>query len=214
MRKWPDYDLTTHFFTFWSRRRFRITYLCAMNEYTKEICIRRFAHLLLNHAWVKMWRDRNGDKPEENREQQLGQILTSSDDGAAQQYKLSEERCKEIECSLIELIEKEKLYLDCHLTLKRLSQKLGVNRNYISRALSQSKYMSFYTLINSYRLVHAQEILQHNPTLRIEYVAFDSGFSSARVFSQIFKRYKGIPPCVFVKALSSKDYTQNKQVYI
>lgn len=124
-------------------------------------------------------------------------------------YELSEERSREIESKLIELIEKEKLFLDCHLTLKQLSQKLGVNRNYISKTLSRSKYRSFYALINSYRLAYAQEMLRHYPTLKIECIAYDSGFSSARVFSQVFKREKGMSPTIFVKTLFFKRLQAN-----
>lgn len=198
--------MAAHYFTFWSRHPFGITYLCAMNNCTKSICIGRFTRLLLNNAWVKMWHARKGGKPEGCLDQDLEQRLTA-DDGGIIKYELSEERCKEIECKLIELIEKEKLYLDCHLTLRLLSQKLGVNRNYISKVLSHSKYRSFYALVNNYRLGYAQEALRHDPTLKIECVAFDSGFSSARVFSQVFKRYIGMTPSAFVRTLSLKNYT-------
>lgn len=125
-------------------------------------------------------------------------------------YKLSEKRCKEIECKLIRLIEKEKLFLDSHITIAQLAQKMGINRNYISETIVRSKHGSFYSLINSYRLAYAQKMLQQNPKLKIEHVAIDSGFSSASVFSQVFKRNSGVPPSTFVKALLSDTYTQSK----
>lgn len=189
------------------------------------ICVLMFACFILNDARVKMWRDllftfvnvwfllytlnphRKGVKREEIREEELEEVLTGTDSNIAK-YKLSEERCKEIECKLIELIEKEKLFLDSHLTLDQLSQQLSVNRNYISETLSRSKHKSFYTLINTYRLEYAQEMLRQDPTLKLEHVAYDSGFSSMNVFSQVFKRYLDISPSVFVKTLK---YTQNKQ---
>lgn len=180
------------------------------------ICGLMFACFVLNTPAVKMWRDwlftvvnvafllytlhphykspNPGEEPEQ--EQELEEML------AGTSYKLSPERCKEIEGKLIELLETEKLYLDCHLTLDQLSQKIGINRNYLSEVIARSTQGSFYALINSYRLAHAQEILRHDPTLKIESVAFDSGFSSARVFSQIFKRNKGIPPSLFAKGTS------------
>lgn len=114
-------------------------------------------------------------------------------------YKLPEKRCKEIECKLIGLIEKEHLFLDSHISIAQLAQKMGINRNYISEAIARSKYGSFYSLINSYRIAYAQEMLQHDPRLKIEHVAIDSGFSSASVFSQVFKRSSGMPPSTFVK---------------
>lgn len=191
------------------------------------ICLLMFACFLLNDPYVKMWRDvfftfvnvafllytlnphRKGVKREEIREQELEEILTGTGNNVAK-YKLSQERCKEIEFRLIELIEKEKLYLNCHLTLDQLSQQLGVNRNYVSETLSRSKQGSFYILVNNYRLEHAQQMLRQDPTLKLEHVAFDSGFSSMNVFSQVFKRYRGMAPSSFVKALLSHNYTQNK----
>lgn len=191
------------------------------------ICLLMFACFLLNDPYVKMWRDlvfifvnvafllytlnphRKGIKREEGREEKLEQILLGPDNNTAK-YKLSEERRKEIECKLTGVIEKEKLFLDSHLTLDQLSQKLGVNRNYISEVVVRSKHGSFYTLINTYRLECAQEMLRQYPTLKIEHVAYDSGFSSVSVFSQVFKRYLGITPSAFVKALLNDKYTQAK----
>lgn len=147
------------------------------------------------------------------RQEELEQILIGSDDTATK-HKLSDERCGEIECRLIELMENERLFLDSHLTLKQLSQKLGVNRNYTSEVVVRSKYGSFYTLINSYRLQYAQDMLRQNPTLRIEHVAYDSGFSSLSLFSQVFKRYRGVPPSTFIKTHLTDKYTQTKQDYI
>lgn len=182
------------------------------------ICLLMFACFVLNDLYIKMWRDlfftfvnvwfllytlnphRKGVKREEKREQELEEILLGTGNNTSK-YKLSEERCKEIECKLIELIEKEKLFLDSHLTLEQLSQKLGINRNYISETLSGSKYGSFYALINHYRLEYAQELLRQDPTLKIEHVAYDSGFSSVGVLTQVFKRYRGMTPSAFAKTL-------------
>lgn len=180
------------------------------------ICLLMFVCFILNDPHVKMWRDifftfvnvwfllytlnphRKGIKREESREQELEEMILKIDSGTTN-YKLTDERREEIEHKLIELIENEKLFLDSHLSLKLLSIKLGINRNYISETLSKSKYGSFYTLINHYRLEYAQDLLRRNPTLKIEHVAFDSGFSSAVLFTQVFKRYRGMTPSVFIK---------------
>lgn len=185
------------------------------------ICALMFVCFLLNDVRVKMWRDifftfvnvwfmfytlnphRKGIKRKKNREEELEHILVRTVDTSTR-YKLSEERCKEIEYKLIALIETEKPFLDSHLTLDQLSKKLGVNRNYISEVVARSKHGSFYTLISSYRLEYAQEMLRQDPTLKIEHVAFDSGFSSMSLFSQVFKRYKGVTPSTFAKRLEIK----------
>lgn len=193
------------------------------------ICVLMYTCFVLNDVWIKMWRDlfftfvnvwfllytldphRTGVKPEENREQELEQMLTETVHSTAK-YKLSEQRYKEIEAKLIEMIKNEQLFLDSHLTLDQLSQLSGVNRSYVSETLSRGEYGSFYTMINSYRLECAEAMLQQDPTQKLEHVALDSGFSSVSVFSQVFKRYKGLSPSAFVKTLSSEKYTQTKQV--
>lgn len=182
------------------------------------ICLLMFICFLFNNYYVKMGRDllftvvnvafliytlnphRKGAKIDECREQELEDKLIGNID-RANKYKLSEVRCREIEVKLFEMIEKEELFLDSHLTIDQLSQKLGVNKNYVSEVMSRSSQGSFYMVINNYRLGYAIEMLRKNPGLKIEHVALDSGFSSVSVFSQIFKRYKKISPSEFVKVL-------------
>lgn len=205
---------------------FPIRYAKRMEWVPITICVLMFTCFILNDVRVKMWRDllftfvnvwfllytlnphRKGVKPEEKREEELEQILIREE--SRSNYKLSEERCREIEGRLIELIERERLFLNSHLTLEQLSIQLGVNRNYLSETISRSQYGSFYTLINTYRLEFAQQILKQNPTLKLEHVAYDSGFSSVSVFSQVFKRYIGIAPSLFVKRFLAEKYTQTK----
>lgn len=182
------------------------------------ICALMYCCFVLNDPMVKMWRDmlftivnvwfliynlnphRKGGKAEEEREQDLELALIETGN-ITSRYKLSEQRCKEIELKLLGLIETESLFRDSHLTLDQLSQKLGINRSYVSEILSRSKYGSFYTLINSYRLAYAQQKLRQDPKLKIEHVAFDSGFSSVSLFSQVFKRYNDITPGEFAKTV-------------
>lgn len=183
-----------------------------------SICILMYACFLLNDPSVKMWRDllftvvniwfliynlnprRKGVVIENSQEQALEQMLIETDEPSPK-YKLSVERYSEIESKLIELIEKEMLFLDSHLNLDQLAQKMGINRNYISEVISRSDYGSFYMLINSYRIEYAQDILRKKPTMKIKNVAYDSGFSSVSIFSQVFKRYKKITPSEFAKTL-------------
>lgn len=187
-------------------------------------CLLMYLCFVLNDPYVKMWRDvlfvfvnvwfliytMNPHRSLAKFKQSLEHESMVVSDVNAPKYKLSEQRSKELESSLIELIEKDKLFLESSLTLDQLSGKLNVNRNYVSEVISRSSYGSFYNLINTYRVECAQQILRRDPTLKIEHVAFDSGFSSASLFSQIFKRYMKITPSAFVKELLADKYTQNK----
>lgn len=193
-----------------------------------SICLLMFLCFVLNDVHVKMWRDlfftfvnvafllytlnphRKGIKREGKREYELEQILTDSKNRS--KYKLSEERCKELEQELFALIKQEKLFLDCHISVDQIAKRLNTNKNYISEIAVRSEYGSFYALINRFRLEYAEQMLRQDPSLKIEHVALDSGFSSGSVFAQVFKRYRGIPPKAFVKELLLVPYTQTKDV--
>lgn len=180
------------------------------------ICAVMFGCFMLNDTRVKMWRDLlfsvvnvwfllytlNPHRKGTKREMELGQRRITSVNTPTK-YKLSEARCKTIDNQLIALMEQERPFLDSHLTLEQLALRLGVNRNYISEVISRSGRRSFYTLINSYRLEYAEGMLRRDPTLKIEHVAFDSGFSSMSLFSQLFKQHKGVPPSLFAKRIAA-----------
>lgn len=181
------------------------------------ICVTMYACFLLNDPQIKMWRDvlytfvnvwfllytqnphRAGIIQDEDSEQELKRILTEAESNS--KYKLTAERCTTIDINLTELIEREKIFLDSHLTLDNIAQRLGVNRNYLSEAISRGKHGSFYAMINFYRLQYAESMMRRDHTLKIEYIAMDSGFSSVSLFSQLFKRHYGVPPSLFVKRL-------------
>lgn len=192
------------------------------------ICLLMFLCFLLNDVRVKMGRDvlftfvnvafllytlnphRKGARREGKREQELEQLLTNSKERSI--YKLSEGRCKELEQQLVALIKQENLFLDTHLRVDQIAKRLHTNKNYISEVTVRSEYGSFYALINTFRLEYAEEMLRQDPTLKIEHVALDAGFSSGNVFTQVFKRYRGIPPKAFIKDLLLRSYTQTKDV--
>lgn len=171
-----------------------------------SICILMFICFLCNDVYVKMWRDLfftvvnvwfmiyTLDPHRKNVKQKIEPVKIQS----IAKHRLATDRCKAIEQMIIEKVQTEKLFLNSHLTIDILAQSLNTNKNYLSEALSRSEWGSFYSMINTMRIEYAIEKLSENVDLKIEYLAYESGFSSASVFSQVFKRYKGISPTQYM----------------
>ena len=80
-----------------------------------------------------------------------------------------------------------------------LTQRMHTNKNYLGEVIARSEYESFYKLINTLRIEHACQLLDADPSLKMEQVGFESGFSSGSAFSQVFKRIKGVSPSEYLK---------------
>lgn len=119
-------------------------------------------------------------------------------------YKLSAERCLELELQIRNKLESEKLFQNPALTIDYLAEQLNSNKSYVSEAIKRSSFGSYYTMINHYRIEHAITMFKENPKQKIEHISAASGFSSTSVFSQVFKRSKGVSPTQFIQDISSK----------
>ena len=112
---------------------------------------------------------------------------------------LTKEQRKNLETKMLDLVKSEKLYLEDHFTMSDLVKRMNTNKAYLSEMIAASEYGSFYQLVNSLRIEHACEMLNENPTLKMEQVALASGFSSGSAFSQVFKRIKGVTPSEYFR---------------
>ena len=117
-------------------------------------------------------------------------------------YKLSPERSLELEQQILDKLVNEKFFLNPVLTIELLAEQLKSNKSYVSEAINRGRFGSYYTMINHYRIEYAIEMLKGNPKEKIEHVSAVSGFSSTSVFSQVFKRSKGVTPTQFIQILS------------
>ena len=113
-------------------------------------------------------------------------------------HRLSEAQCQEMEYQLLHLIRDKQLYLDDHLSMNDLIHELHTNKTYLSEVIARSPYESFYKLVNTLRVEHAIQLLNDNPSLKLEQTALSSGFASGSAFSQVFKRIKGISPSEYL----------------
>ena len=91
-------------------------------------------------------------------------------------------------------MEEKKPYLNPDFQLNDLRAVLPMNRTYLSQFVNSEYGCSFYMLVNRYRIAEAKRLMTEQPDLKIQDIADRCGFSSRRVFSQIFTRETGTTP--------------------
>lgn len=96
--------------------------------------------------------------------------------------------------SIIELMENEQIFLNSDLRLQDIVKRLNSNRNYVSEAIVQSEYGSFYFLVNSFRVDYAAKLITENPNFTMDAIAMQSGFSSRQILTKSFKEHKKKSP--------------------
>lgn len=115
---------------------------------------------------------------------------------------LKDEHAAEILKSLIDIVEKEKLYLDRDLTIHSLSRRTGIARHHITQVLNEKHGRNFFSFINEYRvkevLIRFTDPKYNNFTILA--IALDSGFNSKTTFNSIFKSITGKTPSQYREA--------------
>mgnify|MGYP002629836244 CR=1 FL=1 len=114
---------------------------------------------------------------------------------------LSSKKISEINKLLLEKLNTDDLYLDADLSLQKLASSIKVNPNNLSQVINQVHHKNFNEFINTYRLVEAKKLLK-TTSLKIEGVAFDSGFNSLSTFNAYFKKETGKTPSAYRKQFS------------
>ena len=95
----------------------------------------------------------------------------------------------------------KRYYQDNTLTLQKLAQHLGTNRQYLSNYINQEKHETFYDYINDFRLTEAKALLDGKGTENqhsLEDISVMSGFNSYATFLRSFKKKYGQTPSQYL----------------
>lgn len=106
-------------------------------------------------------------------------------------------------------IQKAKDYIESHLsnselTLKLVSEEVGMSYTYFSHLFKQLTNESFSDYVNKVRTKKAKELLESSG-LRVFEVAFAVGFKDPHYFSQCFKTMYGLSPTEYQKKHSNRE---------
>lgn len=107
------------------------------------------------------------------------------------------------------LFNDEEVYLDEELSLKKVSDKLGVSEKYLSYFFNTILKTTFYDFVNDHRVdeVIKQMKLEENRKFTLLALAYKSGFKSKATFNRIFKKTTGSTPSQYLK--SSTEITKS-----
>lgn len=88
-------------------------------------------------------------------------------------------------------------YLDDSFSLNDLSERLGIAPHLISMVINAELQQNFYTLINSYRVEKAKQLLLAEKQPNMLEVAYASGFQSKSAFNRVFKQFTCQTPSAY-----------------
>ena len=92
---------------------------------------------------------------------------------------------------ILQIMEKEKPYLDPRLTLPDLALLAGTNRTQLSSTLNRQTGRNFSRWLSSYRVNHLIEELDNHPELDTRDLYEKAGFPSRTSFYRQFKEITG-----------------------
>jgi len=96
---------------------------------------------------------------------------------------------------LLEVMEREKVYLVPSLTLVDLAQRLEIAPCHLSQIINESMQLTFRVLVNKYRVLESKRLLvEQGQALNILGIALDAGFNSKSAFNSAFKKHTGLTP--------------------
>ena len=121
-----------------------------------------------------------------------------------QKYKsstLKQQQITEYKALLIQLMEKEEIYRDPHLSIQKIAEKMEIPRQYVSEVINHHMETNFNDFVNSYRVEAFIKLLnnvQYNH-FTLFGIAKEVGFNSKSAFNSTFKKIKGLTPSEFRK---------------
>lgn len=136
---------------------------------------------------------------------QQGIIFKQNDDESDERYKqslLSPARKMVIKNKIINYFLNERPYLDPDLSMNILSEKLGIQKHYITEVLNTEIGKNFFQFVNEYRINAVKEKLADPKSLfSIEAIGYECGFSSKSSFFTVFKKMTRQTPLEYKKSL-------------
>lgn len=110
---------------------------------------------------------------------------------------LSPSFAKELKAQLTELMENNRPFLNPELKLNDLAKMLDISRHHASQLINEQFNMSFYELINSYRVEEAKIRLRRDKNQSVENIAHECGFNNKVSFYKSFKKLEEITPAEY-----------------
>lgn len=111
------------------------------------------------------------------------------------------EEAKDLGKRLQLLFEGQAMYRKSNLKLSDVAKALDIPAHLLSQYLNDNLGKSFHHFVNEYRIKAVEEMLQEADHLTLEAIGAECGFRSNSSFYAAFKKFKGVTPAQYRKAL-------------
>ena len=101
---------------------------------------------------------------------------------------------------LLELMVKQKPYLEPDLTLNSLAIRLDISLHHLSQIINQYEGQHFNDFVNKYRVEEFIILASRDQRYSYLALALESGFNSKSTFNTVFKKFKGVTPSKFMSS--------------
>ena len=103
-------------------------------------------------------------------------------------FRLADDRFEQLSRRLDDLLTKERIFTEQHITSDTLTAQLGTNANYLTEVIRRSGYQSFYDMICQHRVRYAISLITAHPDERLLVISEQCGFSSPASMTKAFKQ--------------------------
>lgn len=112
---------------------------------------------------------------------------------------------------ILDLLDREKIYLEPEITLADFADKTGIAAHHVSQVINTMMSHNFYTLMNSRRIDYAKTLLLNPDSAEktVLDIAFESGFNSKTTFNTVFKEMTGMTPSKYRNSMCSCGRTES-----
>ncbi|PQB04348.1 hypothetical protein BST85_05130 [Aureitalea marina] len=109
----------------------------------------------------------------------------------------------ELKDEMIRLLEEEKIFQHNDINLNTISERLGTTRHNASQIINEHFNLSFFELINHYRIKEAKQIFEEDVAgqKNIIEVAYEVGYNNKVTFNKSFKKLNQLTPSQYLKKL-------------
>lgn len=111
----------------------------------------------------------------------------------------------EMKQKLLDIMQREKPYLNNELRLDDISRLMNLSRNHTSQIINEHFNLSFFDFINRYRIKEAKSLLMKNDEnkLTMTQIAYDVGFNNRASFYKAFKKFTDFNPSDYIKHMAA-----------
>lgn len=130
---------------------------------------------------------------------------TNISGGNATNVKLNKELPLDSFNKIENIIKTNKLFLNPHLSLRKIAKKVNLSTGYISQLINKHSKLNFNDYVNTLRVEEAKKLLADNnfKNYTIHAIGLETGFNSKSSFYTAFKKHTQMTPTEYKKSVQN-----------